>query len=65
MSTQALTQLLEEIARDPTAWQRDSNAMMSRYDLSESEQRALRSGDADALRTLGVDERLTKGMKRG
>ncbi len=57
--------MLEDITKDPSELQRDSAAVMGRYELRQEERDALVSGDEASLRAVGVEERLTKIIKRG
>ncbi|HUF54910.1 MAG TPA: hypothetical protein VMR52_14265 [Dehalococcoidia bacterium] len=63
MSIEQITKLLQDIEKDPSAWQRDQAAVMSNYDLTDDERAALRTGDDAALQAMGVDERLSKVAK--
>ena len=63
MSKDQINKLLEDITRDPSEWQRDKQAMIGRYELTADERDALASGDEAKLRAMGVEERLTKGIR--
>ncbi|HUF54913.1 MAG TPA: hypothetical protein VMR52_14280 [Dehalococcoidia bacterium] len=63
MSIEQITKLLQDIEKYPSTWQSNPEAVIGRYDLTEGEQTALRTGDDAALQAMGVDERLSKAMR--
>ncbi|HUF54909.1 MAG TPA: hypothetical protein VMR52_14260 [Dehalococcoidia bacterium] len=63
MSIEQITKLLQDIEKDPSAFQKDRDAFIAGYDLTDGEQAALHTGDDAALQAMGVDERLTKAIK--
>ncbi|HUF54915.1 MAG TPA: hypothetical protein VMR52_14290 [Dehalococcoidia bacterium] len=60
MSKEQITKLLEDITKNPSEWTSNRDAVIGRYELTDAEQTALRSGDDSALISMGVDERLVK-----
>ena len=65
MSREAINQLLQDIEKDPSEWQRDKQAVIGRYELTPEERDALASGDEQKLRDMGVEERLVKPFRIG
>ncbi|GFP26638.1 hypothetical protein HKBW3S43_00357 [Candidatus Hakubella thermalkaliphila] len=64
ISLQAVTQLLERALNDETFFAQlkmSFDEAIKDYHLTPEEVAALKSGDQDALRAMGVDERLARG----
>jgi hypothetical protein len=66
MSVEAVAQVLERASTDQ-AWREravaDPEGALAEYDLTSAEREALMSGEPERLQALGVDERLTKGVR--
>ena len=67
MSSEAIEQILERGAKDPsfaTAIRQDPS-LLEQFDLTADERAAILSRDVDQIEALGMNERVTKSLFRG